>query len=178
MTAGHTLLEIFSFAYNKFFLYDPLYGVFYLDETGNPASVIDMQQEIGEKGFRVETWRFRPIRMFEGFSTRARPARDPRYQGYNDVDYKASILRYYFHVVALRHEDVTAWPGASLTLEDEIARGRWLVFNNIPLTNLGVEWENKFFKQFYRDYDRKGFGRFHLSVVRSVPSPFNARPEP
>lgn len=138
MNDSHVALEYYSRFFEKYVFYDPLYGALLVNNSGVPASLQDILNQIDQHGFQTTQWAYQPIRIFGLFSVDDyRAANDPQYEFYNSRDYH-EILRNYFNVVASRRDYTSfVYYNSGTVPGEQWLRGEWDVYHYIPSN----QWE-------------------------------------
>jgi hypothetical protein len=166
---GHSAVEYYSEAFGKFVYFDPLYGVVLVDDSGEPASLEDVMDQIVRFGFAAgayERWELRPVRFSDASSTAVSIAADSRYDYFNQADYGYLIIRSYMVIIARRFTDLTT---LNLTLPgSDIVMGRWLLFDNSVLSLDEAYYSGTFWPAFMQRYSVAHGGRYEMTIVRTV----------
>jgi hypothetical protein len=166
---GHEAIEIYSSKFKKYFFYDPLYGVLYVSSTGEPASLNDILEDISANKFNYSNWRSQPLRIYGGENVTLQVANDSIYEEYNSINYGWAIARNYFFVVALRKQDTT---DQAIELEnEEVARGRWILYDNTGASYLSTDQSEYFISQIEQQHSIANGGRYYISKYRLKTSP-------
>lgn len=103
---NHTGIEFYDETLGRYVFFDPLYGIFMIDDLGMPASIEYLMQEVNDHGTDTSKWAYQPMRISNVFSSVAVSAMDGRYEFYNSRSY-TEILDSYLRSVAIRYGDQT-----------------------------------------------------------------------
>ena len=155
-TDSHLALEYYSNVFDKFVYFEPLYGYVLLDQFGTPAGTRDILNEIGQQGYSFQDWNYKWFKIDDSLSLPDLTAADSRFEYYETRDF-SQILRNYFNVVAIQHDDSST---AS-------AKAKWLVYDNTAASvGLTTSEGANLVSDLTLKYSTAGSGKYDFALYR------------
>lgn len=165
LTAGHVLIEYESITVGQSVVYDPLYGVLFLNSDGRPASLQDLLIQFTAYGRDNSNWSYRPVRLYgyDESPTVVQPA-STDYQWFENRDYW-EVVRQYFWIVAVETDDAPLADASVGAAANRVPA--WTVYNHLPLcSDVTASEENQIMAQFTQKYSSEVGGKYQIDLRR------------